>query len=96
MKLLTFVCSLSSDGASFSEVGAVSLASGHRDEEPIRAFTWGPDAAGTGPFSAVRFVRFRVEGTKQLPEWHASAGGLSWVFVDEIVVRGGSRPSAAF
>ena len=37
--------------------------------------------------AAVRYVRFRIEGTKRLPDWHASAGGLSWVFVDEIVVR---------
>ena len=81
------VCSLSPDGAAFGEVGTVSLAGGHQGEEPIRAFTWGPDAAGASPFSAVRFVRFRVEGTKRLPEWHVSAGGLSWVFVDEIVVR---------
>jgi hypothetical protein len=40
-----------------------------------------------GTMSGVRYVRFRVEGTKRLPAWHTSAGGLSWVFVDEIVVR---------
>jgi hypothetical protein len=40
-----------------------------------------------GAFGPVRFVRFRIEGTKHLPPWHASAGGLSWVFIDEIVVR---------
>ena len=28
-----------------------------------------------------------AEGTKQLPDWHPSAGGASWVFVDEIVAR---------
>jgi Domain of unknown function (DUF4838) len=81
------VCSLSPDGKEFREVGTVSLAGGHQGEEPIRALTWTREAARSGPFSAVRFVRFRVEGTKRLPEWHASAGGLSWVFVDEIVVR---------
>jgi hypothetical protein len=42
---------------------------------------------GGGDPGPVRFVRFRIEGTKILPAWHASAGGLSWVFVDEIVVR---------
>jgi hypothetical protein len=43
--------------------------------------------AGPGSFAAVHYVRFFIEGTKHLPDWHASAGGLSWVFVDEIVVR---------
>jgi hypothetical protein len=81
------VCSLSPDGAVFRDVGTVSLAGGHQGEEPIRAFTWAAEAAGEDPFAAVRCVRFRVEGTKRLPEWHTSAGGLSWVFVDEIVVR---------
>jgi hypothetical protein len=42
---------------------------------------------GTGSPGPIRYVRFRVEGPKRLPAWHASAGGLSWVFIDEIVVR---------
>jgi hypothetical protein len=37
--------------------------------------------------AVIRFVRFHVEGTHQLPDWHPSAGGTSWVFVDEIVVK---------
>jgi hypothetical protein len=43
--------------------------------------------AAPGSLAGVRFIRFRVEGAKRLPDWHASAGGLSWVFVDEIVIR---------
>jgi hypothetical protein len=39
------------------------------------------------PASPVRFVRFHLDGTRQLPAWHPSAGGTSWVFVDEIVVK---------
>ncbi len=34
-----------------------------------------------------RFVKFELRGTLKLFDWHASAGGGSWVFVDEIVVR---------
>jgi hypothetical protein len=80
-------CLVSSDGASFREVGTRSLEGGHQGEETIRAFSWMDDMTDPGAFSGIRFVRFRVEGTKRLPDWHVSAGGLSWVFVDEIVVR---------
>jgi len=79
-------CSVSTDGASFMHVGAVALGGDHQGEENIRTFSWeGLNEPGSS--FAVRFVRFRVEGTKRLPDWHVSAGGLSWVFVDEIVVR---------
>jgi hypothetical protein len=75
-------CLLSVDGVSFQDAGMIAAEGDHQGEETVRAFTW------RGPFQdPVRFVRFRVEGTKQLPDWHPSAGGLSWVFVDEIVVR---------
>jgi hypothetical protein len=75
-------CSVSSDGSSFHDVGAIAVEGDHQGEEVIRPFAW------KGPFSgSVRFVRFRIEGTKRLPDWHVSAGGPSWVFVDEIVVR---------
>jgi hypothetical protein len=80
-------CSISPDGASYRDVGTRSLAGGHQGEEPVRAFSWTEDMADPASFGPVRFVRFRVEGTKHLPDWHVSAGGLSWVFIDEIVVR---------
>ena len=31
--------------------------------------------------------KFEVKGTIHLFDWHPSAGGDSWVFIDEIVVR---------
>ena len=34
-----------------------------------------------------RFVRVRVERYGKLPAWHAGAGGESWFFADEIIVR---------
>jgi hypothetical protein len=80
-------CSISSDGVSFREIGTVALEGGHQGEEIIRAFSWTEDPAGQGSFAGIRYVRFRVEGSKRLPDWHPSAGGLSWVFVDEIIVR---------
>ncbi|UCC82832.1 MAG: sulfatase-like hydrolase/transferase [Gemmatimonadota bacterium] len=36
----------------------------------------------------VRYVRVRARNLGQCPEWHAGAGGKTWLFVDEIVVEG--------
>jgi hypothetical protein len=80
-------CSVSADGASFRQIGAMALEGGHQEDVPVRSFSWTGDMTGPGSFAGVRYVRFHVVGTKRLPEWHTSAGGLSWVFVDEIVVR---------
>ena len=80
-------CAVSEDGAAFREIGTIAVEGDHRGEDIIRPFTWTGAAAGPAGFDRVRYVRFRIEGTKRLPDWHPSAGGLSWVFVDEIVVR---------
>ncbi len=81
-------CSVSPDGDAFHEVGEIEIGGDHRSEDVTRSFTWMVAESGDAlPFSGVRFVRFRIEGTKRLPDWHPSAGGASWVFVDEIVVR---------
>lgn len=74
-------CYVSADGSQFQQVATQTVAGDQRNEEIIRAFTftWTP--------RNIRFIRFHIEGTKQLPDWHASAGGASWVFIDEIVVR---------
>jgi hypothetical protein len=48
----------------------------------VRPSVWnGPTAR------PVRYLRFRIEGTKHFPDWHVSAGGPSKVFVDEIAAR---------
>ena len=74
-------CAVSADGASYQDVGTQAgrgrPAQGGGDADLLVPVTRG----------GVRFVRFHVEGTHQLPDWHPSAGGTSWVFVDEIVVR---------
>ena len=80
-------CSVSADGVSYRDVGTRTVSGDHRDEDVVRPFSWTEDMTAPGSFSGVRYVRFRVEGTKRLPDWHPSAGGLSWVFIDEIVVR---------
>ncbi|MBP7706186.1 MAG: DUF4838 domain-containing protein [Candidatus Aminicenantes bacterium] len=80
-------CEVSADGASFREAGTKTVPGDHRDEDAVRTFLWTDDTVPPGTLAATRFVRFRVEGVKRLPDWHASAGGAAWVFVDEIVVR---------
>jgi len=80
-------CLVSADGASFREVGTRAVLGDHQGEDAVRTFSWSEDLTPGEAFGAVRFIRFRVEGTKRLPDWHISAGGPSWVFVDEIVVR---------
>ena len=80
-------CSISADGASFREIGTVAAEGGHLGEEIVRAFSWAEDLTSPGSIDGFRYVHLRIEGTKHLPDWHASAGGLSWVFVDEIIVR---------
>ena len=72
---------VSADGAAYEPIG-IQRVDGDQRAEPVTrtfAFPW------TTP--GIRYVRLRIENARQLPDWHASAGGTSWFFVDEIVVR---------
>ncbi len=73
---------LSADGIEYKEIGTLTIDGDQRLEERTRTLSFKADARG------VRFVKVHVEGTKTLPLWHPSTGGLSWVFVDEIIVKG--------
>jgi hypothetical protein len=74
-------CSVSDDGKAFKSIGTIAIPGDQKKEEVTKTFSFKP---GIIP---VRYVRFEVRGTKVNPKWHPSAGGPSWVFVDEIVVR---------
>lgn len=80
-------CEVSADGTAYRDAGTKTAAGDHRDEDAVRTFHWADDTVPPGILAAVRYVRFRVEGVKSLPDWHASAGGAAWTFVDEIVIR---------
>jgi len=43
----------------------------------------------THPQTAVyaRYVRAVLRNSGKLPAWHLGAGGDSWVFADEVIVR---------
>jgi len=74
-------CSVSVDGKSYKSIGTVTVSGDQQKEDPIRSFVF---KAAKIP---VRYVRLLVKGTKIIPKWHLSAGGASWVMLDEIVVK---------
>jgi hypothetical protein len=74
-------CLVSTDGSRYQEIQTIRVEGDQRAEEVTRTFTFNWATPG------IRFIKLHVEGTKTLPDWHPSAGGTSWVFVDEIVAR---------
>jgi hypothetical protein len=61
------ICSVSSDGLTFREVGTKTITGDHRGEDSVRSFSWSEDMTGEGSFGQVRFVRFRI-GDQRLPD----------------------------
>lgn len=74
-------CMVSSDGITWDPAGTIFVEGNQKSEEVTRNFVF------KGTFTEKQYVRFLVSATKTLPSWHPSAGGLSWVFLDEIIVR---------
>jgi hypothetical protein len=71
---------LSRDGTSWESVGERSL------ELPPDPAVAVQRVEVTFPPSTTRFVRVRARNLGCCPPWHAGAGGLAWLFVDEIVI----------
>jgi len=74
-------CMVSADGITWENAGTTEVTGNQKKEEVTRNYRF------TGDFESKQYVRFYITGTKKLPSWHPSAGGLSWVFIDEIVVK---------
>jgi hypothetical protein len=74
-------CFVSENGTDFTAVGKIEVAGDQKKEEVTRVYNFKAPAKG------FRYVKFEVKGTLHLFDWHPSAGGNSWVFIDEIVVR---------
>ncbi len=74
-------CYVSTDGVDFTLIDSQKIEDDQRQAEISKI--WSFPVSGR----PVRLVRFEVQGTIKLYDWHPSAGGKSWVFVDEIVVR---------
>ncbi len=74
-------CLTSKDGKEYVSLGKKSIIGDQKDEEVNKTFSFKRKDAN------IRYIKFEVEGTLQLFDWHPSAGGKSWVFIDEIVVK---------
>ncbi len=73
-------CLVSADGNHFGVVDVQTIEGDQQHEEINKLFSF------KGCNKKCRFIKFEIKGTKNLFDWHPSAGGGSWVFVDEIVV----------
>lgn len=74
-------CYVSKDGINFDLIGSHKYEDDQRKAEISQIWSF---PVNNRQF---RFVKFEIQGTLKLFDWHPSAGGKSWVFVDEIVVR---------
>lgn len=74
-------CYVSDNGTNYKLVEKQIVNGDQRKEEVNRTFTFNTSGM------KYRYVKFDVKGTLKLFDWHPSAGGGSWVFVDEIVVK---------
>jgi hypothetical protein len=74
-------CLVSEDGINYVSIENQIVETDQRKEDVNRLFRF--DVQG----QKFRFVKINVLGTLRLPDWHYAAGGGSWVFVDEIVVK---------
>jgi predicted alpha-1,2-mannosidase len=73
--------SISSDGASFKDVGTVrSDIPDNQMESTIKEFAVSVNAVA-------RYVKVFAKSFGPLPAWHESAGKPSWLFIDEITIK---------
>ncbi len=74
-------CFISDNGTDYKLIEKQAIDGDQHTEEVNHTFTF--DTQGM----KYRYVKFDVKGSLKLFDWHPSAGGGSWVFADEIVVR---------
>jgi len=74
-------CLVSEDNKAWKSLGTITVAGDQKKEDVTKTYDFKPGGI------PVRYVKFKVKGTIHNPKWHPSAGGASWVFVDEIVVK---------
>lgn len=77
----SITCYVSQNGTDYKTLETITNTGDQQKENVSRVYTFAP---GSEPF---RYVKFMVNGTLHLYDWHPSAGGESWVFIDEIVVK---------
>jgi len=74
-------CLISDDGKAWKNLGTISIKDNQEKAEVNHVFAFETDT------HKIRYIKFLVQGTHRLFDWHPSAGGTSWFFLDEIVVH---------
>ncbi len=74
-------CLISNDGKAWQTLGLLSVEGDQQNAEVNHIFAFETMGINT------HYVKFIIKGTHQLFDWHPSAGGASWFFLDEIVIR---------
>jgi hypothetical protein len=74
-------CLVSEDGISYRLIETQTIDGEQRKENLTHHFLFDKS------LGSFRYVKLDIKGTQKLFNWHPSAGGGSWVFIDEIVVR---------
>ena len=73
---------VSNDGVSFKKVGEADVKS---DEKKSGAFTENFKCEFQN--IKARYVKIQTSSLLYCPDWHKGAGGKSWIFCDEIIVK---------
>ena len=79
------VFSSSLDGVAFEEIVLIDFAGFGMKNENQEIITV---SSGSLEGTQARFVRMKAQNMGSCPDWHAAATELSWLFCDELVVRG--------
>ena len=79
----SFSCQVSDDGVNFTTVAEVEIpVPPEAQPDEIRTVNL------TMKNTSARYIRLIARNIRELPDWHPSAGGRSWVFVDEVIIGG--------
>lgn len=78
---VSVTCHVSADGEDYATIDLIEVTGDQRQEPVNRLFAF--DA----PEEKFRYVKFEIKGPLRLFDWHPSAGGGAWVFMDEVVVK---------
>ncbi|MBP3254159.1 MAG: DUF4838 domain-containing protein [Bacteroidales bacterium] len=73
-------CLVSSDGKNFHSLGKQDADGYNKHNPTIKEYTFTCK-------DSFRYIKFIVNATKTLPQWHPSYTQPSWVFADEITVK---------
>jgi hypothetical protein len=74
--------STSTDGKSFSAPQTLPFSNDLRNETNMKRVL-----EAKVDFKNVQYVKLKAKNYGKLPDWHLGAGGQSWIFADELIIR---------